>query len=266
MKCPKCDFVQPQSNECLNCGILVDRYREAEARTVEPPPIPLSDFQTTDGDPFGRPIRPELRFVRTGAGVVGLTVGAWLFGAGQDLDFGPLQVLFLIGYGCVSLFWILSAPIRVPVKQFAAEMLIFVVATLLLRLALPGAFELGQLSNSERAPLSAGLQELEFSEEVTPPLFVRHADELCRQARVVLDEPGEAEAVANWSAAADRFRKLFRRMTAEQRGSTEKLYKYSIILESRIAAAIKEGASMEETRRAFQALESLERETFSFAQ
>ncbi len=264
MKCPKCGFVQPESNECLNCSVIVDRYKPDGERTEAPPVVPLSDFRTTDGDPFARPIRPGLRFVRTGAGIIGLGVGAWLFGAGQNLDYGPAQVLFLIGYGCISLFWILSAPIRVPVRQFAVEMLIFVVATLMLRLALPAAFDLGRLSNRESAPLSAGLQEPEFLQDVTPAGFANSADHLCKHARAVLDEPGNAEAVAEWTEETETLRKLFRRLTAEQRADAEKIYKGSIVLESRIKAATAD-PSVEQIRDAFAAIESLEREIVNYA-
>lgn len=265
MKCPKCGFVQPESPECLNCSVIIERYKPEEDRAEAPPEIPISDFRTTDGDPFARPIRPQLRFVRTGAGVIGLGVGAWLFGAGQNLDFSPAQVLLLIGYGCVSLFWILSAPIRVPVRQFAIEMLIFVVATLLLRIVMPAAFDLGRLSNSEHAPLSAGLQEQEFVQEVTLSAFANASDRVCRLARTVLDEPGKSDVAVEWAAETERLRKLFRRMSAQQREDAELIYKGAIVLESRIKAAIDGDASMEQIQDAFVAIESLEREMVNFA-
>ncbi len=265
MKCPKCGFVQPESNECFNCSVIVDRYKPSEEREEEGPAIPMVDFKTVEGDPFARPIRPGLRFVRTGAGVVGLGVGAWLFGAGQNLDFGPAQVLFLISYGCISLFWILSAPIRVPVRQFAIEMLIFVVATLLLRLALPAAFDLGRLSNTESAPLSAGLKGPDFVQDVTPAAFANEADNLCRLARGVMDDPDDGAAVEAWSTAADRFQRLFRHMSADQRVDRELIYKGSILLESRINAVVAGGSEATDFQEAFEALESLEREVIDFA-
>ena len=265
MKCPKCGFVQPESEECLNCTVLVNRYKPSEKREEEKAAIPLVEFQTVDGDPFAQPIRPGLRFVRTGAGVVGIGVGAWLFGAGQNLDYGPAQVLFLIGYGCISLFWILSAPIRVPVRQFAIEMLIFIMATLLLRLALPAAFDLGRLSNSESAPLSAGLNDPDFVQEVTPAAFANEASRLCRLAQAVLDEPGSGEAVAAWKSADEKFRKRFRRLNAEQREEAEVIYKGSILLESRIKVVISNESSVTDFQAAVQALESLKREVVNFA-
>jgi len=192
-------------------------------------------------------------------------VGAWLFGAGQNLDFGPAQVLFLIGYGCVSLFWILSAPIRVPVRQFAVEMLVFVVATLLLRVALPAAFDLGRLSNNESAPLSAGLKGPDFVQDVTPAAFANEADNLCRLARAVLDDPDDGVVVDEWMVAAEGFRKLFRRLSAEQREEAELIYKGSIVLESRIKAVVGDDAAVTDFQGAFESLESLEREVINFA-
>jgi hypothetical protein len=243
----------------------VARYKPSEEREEEVAPIPQMDFQTVDGDPFAQPIRPGLRFVRTGAGVVGLGVGAWLFGAGQDLDYGPAQVLFLIGYGCISLFWILSAPIRVPVKQFAIEMLIFIIATLLLRLALPAAFDLGRLSNNESAPLSAGLNGPDFVQDVTPAAFANEADNLCKLTRALLDESENGEVTVAWKSAHKKFRKIFRNLSAEERKDAELVYKGSILLESRIKAVTSNESSVTNFQGAFEALESLEREIINFA-
>jgi hypothetical protein len=266
MKCPKCGFVQPENPECLNCGVLVDRYKPDQERPATQPQVPPPTFQMVDGDPFSKPIRPGLRFVRTGAGIVGMVVGGWLFGAGQNLELAPLQVLFLIGYACVSLFWIISFPIRVPVRQFAVEMFIFVVATLLLRVALPAAFDLGRLSNTQSDPLGAGMVETEFVDHVTPVGFARFAEELCVAGRLVLDDTSDEEAVARWQEQAARLRKLFRHMESAQRRDCEKLYKVAVTLEARMQDALADGAEMSDTEAAFVALEALEREAFGFTQ
>ncbi len=266
MKCPKCGFVQPENPECLNCGVLVERYRPDEERPVHQPQAPPETSQIVEGDPFSKPIRPGLRFVRTGAGIIGMVVGGWLFGAGQNLELAPLQVLFLIGYACVSLFWIISFPIRVPVRQFAVEMFIFVVATLLLRVALPAAFDLGRLSNTNSAPLGAGMVETEFVDHVTPTGFARFTEELCASGRAVLDDPSDDAAVERRQEQAARLRKLFRHMESDQRRDCEKLYKAAVALEARMLDAMADGAGMSDTEAAFIALEALEREAFGFTQ
>lgn len=266
MKCPKCGFVQPENPECLNCGILVDRYKPEDERPVQPE-VELPAMTTAaEDDPFGQPIRPGLRFVRTAAGLIGMGVGGWLFVAGQNLELAPLQVLFLIGYACVSLFWIISFPIRVPVRQFAVEMFIFVAATLLLRLALPAAFDLGRLSNTESAPLGAGTIEPEFVQDITPGAFARFAEGLCESGRLVLDDTTDTAAVDRWKENAARVRKLFRSLDAAERQDVERVYKAAVNLETHMLDAMAEGADINALEAAFTALEALERESFGFTQ
>lgn len=265
MKCPKCGFVQPQNSECMNCGIFVARYKPEDERVrpagPEAPESTISKVADEAEDPFMRPIRPSLRIIRTAAGVAGLLFGGWLFVAGQQLDLKPLSVLFLISYGCISLFWILSAPISVPVKQFAIEMLIFISATLLLRVALPEAFELGTLSNRQAAPLNVGLSGPGgTSPALTPSGFLNSMDILASDARELLDEPTDLPSAKEWFARCQRAREFFRKMEREDRKKCESLYKSMVTLETRMEKATISEPVFGSLEDAFIAVEFLEKE------
>src|SRR3954468_21710011 len=53
MICPKCGFEQPDSPECIRCGVLVDRYRGPAlgADALRPPVSPRLPSPMTVGDP-----------------------------------------------------------------------------------------------------------------------------------------------------------------------------------------------------------------------
>jgi hypothetical protein len=71
MICPKCGFEQPESPECIRCGVLVDRYRGpalgaaalrppvapslAAAGDPPPPPMPAPAFAAATGTVYGGP-------------------------------------------------------------------------------------------------------------------------------------------------------------------------------------------------------------------
>jgi len=228
MQCPKCGFVQPRRNECIQCGIIIERYKpaaereEALKKLAAPAPEP-------PGDPFHKPIRPAMKVVRTVAGLVGLLVGAWLFLAGQQLDLRPYHVLFLIGYGCVSLFWVVTSTLKVSVRQFAIEMLIFVASTLLLRLALPEAFNPGTLSNRESGPLFSSA-----APRYSPDAFLKEADDLVAAAREVLDDVGDAGRSRKWMESCAGLRDRFGELPAPDRKQVESLYKKVVALEARM--------------------------------
>jgi len=265
MKCPKCGFVQPQTEECLSCGLIIERYRsQDEIRQLKEEVQQASEPEEEDA--FGRPIRSSMRVVRTGAGVIGVAVGAWLFVAGQQIELHPLHVLLLIAYGCVSLFWILSAPLPTPIRQFAIEMLIFVAATLTLRIALPEAFELGRLSNTQRTPLGAGahMGGTGSQKSTTPAQFAGFTASLAESAREVLDDPTDVERTEGWFEEFQATRRRFRYMAADQRKLCEGLYKSLLILERRMEDATKRSAGMDSLERAFIAIEDLERAAIGF--
>jgi len=249
----------------MNCGIIVARFKSEEERVRPPVPAPEgavpAGAPVEEDDPFNRPIRPSLRIVRTVAGLLGLLFGGWLFVAGQQLEFKPLAMLFLIGYGCISLFWILSAPIRVPVRQFAIEMLIFIVATLLLRVGLPEAFELGTLTNKQTAPLNVGMSGPGGTyKAITPNGFRNQIDALTSEARELLDEPADTDRAEEWFERCQRARELFRTLDRSDRKRCEPLYKSMVTLETRMEKVTIPEPAMGALEDAFIAVEFLEKE------
>jgi hypothetical protein len=263
MECPKCGFIQPASLECISCGIMIERFRPEDERPSQqqsqaPAGMAPSQFKTVAEDPFGKPIRNSLRIARTGAGVVGLALGAWLFLAGQNLDLAPHHVLFLIGYGCISLFWVLSAILTISVRQFAVEMLIFVISTLLLRVALPEAFDPGTLSNRHSTALNAGLGDIAQSQGISGAVFVARVEQLVDDARTVLDDSTNQENAREWLDHADILRKQFREMESPERKKIEVLYKGLVALETHLKEALSDDAPLDAFEKVFVSLESLE--------
>jgi len=217
-----------------------------------------------DEDPFSLPIRPSLKYVRTGAGVIGLLFGGWLFLAGQQLDLKPYHVLFLIAFGCVSLFWILSTPIKISVRQFAIEMLLFIVATLLLRVGLPEAFELGSLSHQTRAPLHGGPVWEKTEAKVNAESFSKQVSGIAKSARGVLYDPEASRLAETWFADCDRARRTFRHLDAVGRKKCENLYKGMLALEASLERVLKQSSGLGAFEKAYIEVESLDKILLSF--
>lgn len=259
MKCPKCGFLQPATDECIQCGVFVERYRPETLRPKVPAPEELektAEDPALDPDPLKRPIRPSLRIARSGAGVVGLALGSWLFLAGQQLELRPAHVLFLIAYACVSLFWVLTAFVRVPVRQFAVEMLVFIVATLGLRVALPEAFSLGTLSNQLSGPYIAD----EGEALPRPEDFHEQIGQLADKARSVLQTPTDKALSAEWLTACKELKVAYRALPADARNRIEKSYKGLVALETRLEAVRSSGEPDRVlVEAAFRAVEDLEK-------
>jgi hypothetical protein len=250
--------VQPDTDECIQCGVLVARYRPDSQRpkALTPEELEPTVDEPTEPDPLKRQIRPPLRFVRSGAGVIGLALGSWLFLAGQSLELKPAHVLFMIAYACISLFWVLSVFVRVPVRQFAFEMLIFVIATLGLRIALPEAFSLGTLSNQSNGPYVAG--EGDVAPE--PVDFNAKMEKLADQARNVLQDLGERELSDRWLEDCRTLKVTYRGLSADQRRTMEAQYKSLVALEARLEAVRSTPEPDRElVEAAFRAVEELEK-------
>ena len=112
MSCPKCGFEQPESPECVCCGIFVAKFlekarREEEARIIEnsiaerqvhyaTSPV-ATDAADTDDDFFG----PEKQGIQAGmaGGIAMMAIAAIWFGAGwmAGVIFYYPPILFLIG-------------------------------------------------------------------------------------------------------------------------------------------------------------------------
>jgi hypothetical protein len=194
--------------------------------------------------------------VRTAAGVLAVGFGGWLFLLGQEMTLSPFNVILLIGYACVGLFWVLSATLPVTVRQFAMEMLLCAASTVLLVVTLPEAFDTGKLSNVESGPMYGG------QPPAAPAALLASLEKslgaVCREARNVLDAPGDEKLRASLATALDDVRQGFRHLGKTERERAEGAYKAAVALEERVKAA-KPGAAPE-VEGAYAAVEALERE------
>ena len=52
MKCPKCNFEQPDQNlECMRCGIIFEKFRSRRQTPPQPSPIPFEPEADDEGSP-----------------------------------------------------------------------------------------------------------------------------------------------------------------------------------------------------------------------
>ena len=249
----------------MSCGLIFSKFKTEEDRQkYRTPPLqdaprapepPLVEFGAPD--PLLMPIRPFLRVVRTFAGIMAILFGIWLFFIGESYNLEPYHVLLLIAYACVGLFWVMSTPLKMLLKQFAIEMLVFVFATVLLKVALPEVFELGRLSNRASGPLAGGQAASVEPKPLAEKEFAAKLEDLLEEAREVLDDPKDKELSAAWLELSADTRKLFGKMPKDERKKAEALYKGAVALEEKMEKVIA-SAGEKGVDAAFDSLENLE--------
>ena len=267
MKCPRCQYSQVSSSRCIACGHEFDEMlspMERKAQSPEQPPVapaprPPYDDEFGDGEdtpvetprpiqemlqnarvetsPYERPIRPSLRIVRTLAGVAGAGLGAWLFVVGQEITFAPIHMVVLIVYGCISLFWIASAPIRVSVRQFVFEMILFIAATLFLKVAVPEAFDVGRLTNSMSGP-KGGRVERPWRHRKPAndrETFLQKTRELSAAGEALIAQEEGALSWDEWSLQCEKTKRDFRLLDEGEKGDFADIHSHLTVLQSRMA-------------------------------
>jgi len=128
MVCPNCGTEQPESFECIRCGIVFAKWAERQARVREVPARRMS-----------APIGITSRILRTLAGIVlvALAVLMYLNGAASK-SLGPYVAMVLFAGG--GLYFVLSVRDRIRMWRFAAEAGVTVVVSAALFVALPDFF------------------------------------------------------------------------------------------------------------------------------
>jgi len=267
MKCPKCQYEQVRSSRCIACGHEFDEMlspMERKGHSSQPPNVPSAsrpphDDEFGDGDstpvetprpiqemlqnnrvetsPYEKPIRPSLRIVRTLAGVIGAGLGAWLFVVGQEIAFAPIHMVVLIIYGCISLFWIVSAPIRVSVRQFVFEMFLFVAATLFLKVAVPEAFDVGRLTNSMSGPKGGGVERaLKHRKPATDrEAFLQSTWELSEAGEALITQEKGTLSFDDWSLQCEKIKRDYRLLEEGERADLANVLAQLTVLQSRMA-------------------------------
>ncbi len=258
MKCPQCLFDQPDAGVCVACGYVVasvkPRYAHhpdfaarqdaSEARQggrgSAPSPVSVPPASYYDS-PYDRPIRASLRWIRSVGGLLGAMLGAWLFIFGQDIVMTPLEVVLILIYGMVSLFWLLSAPIRVSIRQFAIEVVFFTGAALALFAMMPEAFDVNRLSRSGDQthrllvrPSSGGTATLQDP-------FVAGAWQLVELADRLIADPSNRELLSQWKTVNDTVQGSFPSLPAESRARWTGTYKTLSQLLNRLESMVESG-------------------------
>lgn len=268
MKCPQCLFEQAPSDTCIACGFSFKPKAAAPAPTPDKGAGQLSQdgffrpastppSSAAKSSPYDRPIRPALRAVRSVGGLLGAAFGAWLFVFGQDIVMAPWEVLLFIVYLCISLFWLLTAPIRVSIRQFSIELLLFIGAALLLRILIPDAFDVDRLVKDREGtrllvagPVDAGDRSSEAA-GFSPDCAV-----LCGGAEAILADPADLEKLDQWKQHCDRLQAGFTNLSTADQARWGGAYKRITMLRNRLERAVETGAAedIEEARRILEAL------------
>ena len=135
MICPSCGAEQPESFECVKCGIIFAKYEEHQARVRD-------GSVTLKVNRWDQSIGPTVRIGRIAAGLAALCVAVIMFLNGAVAKaFGPfVAFVFFAGAG---IYFLISLKERIRVRRFCIEAVGLVVASVVLYLSLPDVFSLG---------------------------------------------------------------------------------------------------------------------------
>lgn len=136
MVCPNCGAEQPESFECVKCGIIFAKYEEHQAR-VRDGQVPEEVLG------WSRTIGPTARIGRISAGVAALVLAVIMFLNGTAARaFGPfIAFVFFAGAG---LYFLISLREKMPVWRFAVESAVLASVSVVLFMSLPDVFSLGR--------------------------------------------------------------------------------------------------------------------------
>jgi hypothetical protein len=154
VNCPKCGFVQPDSPECLGCGIVIAKYHpEAAEQTPDRPDrVPLAIPTTLpERDTLSEPIGAVARGVRVLAALLcAANAGImWLNGTALR-TFTMYAVLVFFAVACI--YALLTVMQRISVRQFSIEVVLVVAVSLTAKLVYPQIFDLEHQEAHKAAP------------------------------------------------------------------------------------------------------------------
>jgi len=135
MICPNCGSEQPESFECVKCGVIFAKFEERQAR--------IRDGQMPRQDRWSRSLGGTARLGRilVGVAAIGMAVLMFLNGTAAKA-FGPfVAFVFFAGAG---LYFLISFKEKMPVLRFAVEAGCLALVSVFLFVSLPGVFSLGK--------------------------------------------------------------------------------------------------------------------------
>ena len=154
MNCPKCGFQQPESSECLSCGIVFAKYRPdapthpAPGDAERPAPAPAEAHEPS---PFTEPIGTLGKVLRVAAGLLCAANASimWLNGSGLQ-TFTMYAVLVFFVVACLHMLVTIGQ--RITLRQLSIEMAIVVVVSLTAKLSYPQIFDVDAASSQGQPP------------------------------------------------------------------------------------------------------------------
>jgi hypothetical protein len=168
-------------------------------------------------------------------------LGAWLFVFGQDFVMTPVEVVLILVYGMVSLFWLLSAPIRVSIRQFAIEVVIFAGAALALYAMMPEAFDVNRLSRHSDENRRLLVRPSSGGASAVQDPFVVGVLQLADLADHLIQDPSNRELLSRWKAANDTVQGSFPSLPLEDRARWTGAYKILGLLLNRLENMVESG-------------------------
>lgn len=161
MNCPKCGFEQPDSADCLSCGIVFAKYRPDAApphpeEHTTPPPI-----EDVEPSPFAEPVGRIGRLLRAGAALLCATnaVIMWLNGSARA-TFAIYAILVFFAVACVHL--LITIRQRVTLRQLSIELVLVAVVSLTAKLSYPQIFDLDETATHSTQPVPVRTQYSSF--------------------------------------------------------------------------------------------------------
>lgn len=132
MVCPNCGAEQPESFECIHCGIVFAKYAAAKQRPRE---------HTRSS--WGRQLGTTTRIIRALVGLVCLFLAVLMYLNGTALKaFGPY--IALVFFAAAGLYFLLSIFERIPTWRFAVEAAVTGVVGAMFFALLPDVFSLSK--------------------------------------------------------------------------------------------------------------------------
>ena len=235
MKCPKCGFEQPESPECLSCGIIIAKFQKPPADVAAPTERPVAPpAAEAEPNPLLEPIGGVARVVRFLAGLVCAANAVIMYLNGSALaTFSMYAVLvFFVG---AFLYTLVTVVQRVSIRQFAIEMMVLVAFSIGVKLVYPQIFD---LEYQEAPPATPGLKS-EYAEVVKRTELFETAVRAYVKAPIPAEAWPKLEEHLSWLPV----RTQYQRLKSQDRVAAYPLYNLAQQVGVLVAESLPKGAA-----------------------